>query len=497
MLPFNSAQGRQRLRERLTLLLFALLPLHAFLVTAGTKLLMGKGHAPLPYLALWKEALLGAILVLVIMEVLRKMRGVCSMQYPSTPLRAGAVCRVDVIDVLILVLIILSVVVTAFTHADWKLALLGFRYDFIPLVTFLVARRVEWSETFRRATLKVLLWVGVIVSVCGILTVFLPVKFFLWLGYSPAHSLYFANGPVAAFQQVSETGLRRIQSTMSGPNQLGVWLLIPLSVLLVHMSSWKATSDKRLAISTFAVCVLFVVSALFLSFSRAAWIAAFVVCMVMLCRSVPRRLLRGVAVGAVLIVVGIAVVASLLFPSVFFRLSSSRGHIVRPLQAIGRMVAHPFGEGLGAAGPASNRVSETCVFLRPQDDPSWAKTTPRLCVFLGSTQVQPADHVCRCPFLPENWYLQVGVEMGVLGFILFIILIVLVLRRLGMQYAVCSMQYVRGQWRPSLDSAIFLTFLGVSIAALFLHAWEDGAVAYTVWLFAATQCSLGFPLRRG
>jgi hypothetical protein len=31
----------------------------------------------------------------------------------------------------------------------------------------------------------------------------------------------------------------------------------------------------------------------------------------------------------------------------------------------------------------------------------------------------------------------------------------------------------------------FLIFLGISIAALFLHAWEDSAVAYTVWILLA------------
>ncbi|MDO8468702.1 MAG: hypothetical protein Q7S29_03010 [Candidatus Peribacter sp.] len=446
----------QSLRERLTLVFLALLPLHALLVTAGTKLLTGKGHAPLAVLALWKEAFLAVILCIAVVEVIRSRR-----------------FRMDVLDGLILALLLAGIFVTAATHRDVKLALLGFRYDFIPLVAFLVARRVQWSEAFQRMAFKVLLGIGVIVSAYGILTAFLPMRFFLWLGYSPAHSLYFADGPVAAFQQVSDTGLRRIQSTMSGPNQFGLWLLIPLSVAMVKFSSRKSISYQLSALS------LVVVTALFLTFSRTAWIAAFVMALVTILKSVPRRYLKGVAAGAVLIVVAVAIVASLAFPSIFFRLSSSRGHLTRPLQAMGRMINHPLGEGLGAAGPASNRVSETCVFLRPQDDPSWAKTTPRLCVFLGSTQVQPADHVCRCPFLPENWYLQIGIEMGVLGFLLFVALIVLVLRRLGTREIGNS-----GNREPG--SAMFLAFLGISIASLFLHAWEDSAVAYTVWLLSAS-----------
>ncbi len=436
----------QYLRERLTLVLLALLPLHALLVTVGTKLLMGKGHAPLVALALWKELLLGIILVLVLIEWMKAQ----SRRF-----------RWDVIDGLIVALIILSVFVTVLTHGDLKLALLGFKYDFVPLVTFLFVRRVTWSEAFQKAATRVLVGVGLIVSVYGIATVFLPMNFFLWLGYSPAHSLYFADGPLAAFQQVSETALRRVQSTMSGPNQFGLWLLVPFSVLLMTVASRKAITLAQ------AVMGAFILVALFLTFSRAAWIAAFVMTITALCRSVPRPLLKSVIMGAVFICVTVGAIATLLFPSIFFRLSSSRGHLVRPLQAIGRMVRSPLGEGLGAAGPASNRVSETCVFLRPQDDPSWAKTTPSLCVFLGTTQVQPVDHVCRCPFLPENWYLQVGVELGMLGFILFIALTILLLLSLV---------------RAAGSSPVFLLFLGISIAALVLHAWEDSAVAYTVWL---------------
>jgi len=472
----------QRLRERLTLLLIALLPLHALLVTVGTKLLMGRGHAPLAYLAIWKEALLGVILVLSVMEVVRATGN--GRRTKDKGLREGNVFwRMDWIDGLIVALLVLGFVVTAFTHGDWMLAFLGFRYDFVPLVAFLLARRVAWSEAFMHMVPQVLIGVGVIVSAYGILTAFLPMKFFLWLGYSPAHSLYFADGPLAAFQQVSDTALRRIQSTMSGPNQLGLWLLVPLGIWFSWLAKGRGILEYwNTGTLKYWMSGVLLLGALFLTFSRAAWIAAFVMAMVTLCRSVPRRLLKRVAVGAVLIVVAIAVTASLLFPSVFFRLSSSRGHLTRPLQAIGHMVDHPFGEGLGAAGPASNRVSETCVFLRPQDDPSWAKTTPRLCVFLGQTQVQPADHVCRCPFLPENWYLQIGVEMGVVGCVLFLVLVVLILRILARELG--------NSGTRELGTVAFLAFLGISIAALFLHAWEDSAVAYTLWLLAATQLRL-------
>jgi O-antigen ligase len=251
---------------------------------------------------------------------------------------------------------------------------------------------------------------------------------------------------------------------MSGPNQLGIWLSLPLGALL---ASWESFRWKRVAL-------LLLLIALLLTFSRSAWIAAAAMLLVVLARLLPRiayrRFLMAGAAACVLIIVGVTVA----FPSVFFRLSSTRGHFVRPLQAASLIMQHPFGLGLGSAGPATNRVSETCVFLRPQDDPSWAKSQPSLCVFLGATQVQPKDHACHCPYLPENWYLQIGVELGVLGFALFLALTVLLLQRLWHSGRASNASF-----------AVFLSFLGICIAALFLHAWEDAAVAYTGWLLAA------------
>jgi hypothetical protein len=194
------------------------------------------------------------------------------------------------------------------------------------------------------------------------------------------------------------------------------------------------------------------------------------------------HLTRGRIIGGVCAFIAVIAILVALFPSTLFRLSSTRGHLEHPIQALQMMVAYPFGQGLGSAGPATNRVSDACVMLRPQDDPSWAKSQPNLCVFLGTTQVQPKDRVCHCPFLPENWYLQIGVELGWMGFVLYLALILILLQKLGME--------VRSQKSEVTDLcslSSFLFFLAISIAALFLHAWEDAAVAYTAWLLLASS----------
>jgi len=451
----------QRLRESLVLVLIAALPFHALLVTVGTKLIAGPGHAPLTILVLWKEALLALILILAFLEWLKKK------EYRFA---------FDDTDVLIVGLVIFSVIVTSLTHGDWKLYLFGFKYDFIPLIAFFALRRVEWTEAFTRNALRVLLGIGIVVATYGFITLFLPQTFFNFLGYSDLHSLYFPDTPIAAFQNIESLGMRRMQSVMSGPNQLGLWLLIPFSVVLVRLLRGRAISYWLLAIS-------FIGLAIVLTFSRSAWIAAAIITIVALKSMQSRKAFRRSLMYLSSIGIGLIVVVLLIKPDAIIRLSSTRGHIERPIEAVSLMREHTFGLGLGMAGPASNRVSDACVYLKEGDDPSWAAGVSNLCVFVGGEQVQPplpsgelrsagqpVDQACKCPLLPENWYLQIGIELGLIGFAMFITLILFVMRSLKI---------------GKNSKEVFLAFLGISIAALFLHAWEDSAVAYTVWILAA------------
>ncbi len=425
----------QRLREHLTLLLLGLLPFHAFLVTFGTKVLQGSGHAPMTSLSLWKESVLCFILALAAKEILLNK----------------AKWRLDFLDWLIASLLILSIVVTATTHSDWMLYAFGFKYDFVPLIAFAMLRRASWSARFQDSAYSVLLSVGTVVAALGIGSLMAPSAWFMKLGYSDLHSLYRPDAPLAAFQHIESLGVRRMQSTMSGPNQFGLWLLLPWSISLVR---------KRYS----AAVLIFTV--ILLSFSRSAWIASGVIFLIVLWRGFPRKVFYS-AIGATFFAACIAFVTLYSFaPDILLRAGSNSEHIKRPLEAFHVIAANPFGLGLGTAGPASNRVSDTCVYLPPEADASWAADRPDLCVFVGGTQVQP-EGPCTCPTLPENWYLQIGVEMGVLGAAIFLAITIFVV----MQFA----------------SVPQLAFVGISIAALFLHAWEDSAVAYTTWILLALE----------
>ncbi len=500
----------QTLRERLILVLLAVLPFHALLVTVGTMLIAGPNHAPLPVLALWKEALLGVILLVAFVEVVRewgRLR-IEDGKLKITDINNDAIHRwkitdisIDAIDSLIIALFVLAIIASHLQSSIFNLqSLLGFKYDFLPLVAFVLLRRVRWSDDFLQKVVILFLIVGSIVAGYGIIGVFLPQEFFTWLGYSDLHSLYRPDAPLAAFQKIGGSGIRRMQSVMSGPNQLGMWLLIPLSGLLA--AGARESVARLLCCSVALLLRLFLCSlvfaALFLSFSRSAWIAAAVMMGVALWQHLPpKRFTRCAvtgAVAAIVLLVGMATFA----PDVLLRAASTRDHLARPIAAVKTIIAHPLGLGLGTAGPASNRVSDTCVHLERGADPSWAADRPDLCVFVESVQVQPIGRTCSCPLLPENWYLQIGVELGILGMVLYVLLVLCLLQKLyGLKIETASAKPAcRTGWAMvvkngtlkaessifNLQSSIFLVFLGISIAALFLHAWEDSAVAYTVWI---------------
>ncbi len=456
----------QRFREFLALALLVVLPFHALLMTVSTRLLAGPGHQPLRMLALWKEGVLGLILLLALAEIFRTcMEELRSKNYEV---------RIDAVDFLILAFIALSVIVSFGVNAvPLKQFLYGVKYDLVPLIAFLILRRVPWSDAWWSQVRSLLMIAGGLIVAYGLLTLFLPQALFTWLGYSDMHSLYFADGPIAAFQNLMGSSWRRMQSVMSGPNQLGIWLLIPWGCVIAE----GAIERKFAGLWVYGFAGLLLLG-LLLTFSRAAWIGAFVMFIVALWQShallkarFSARTTKHAAVGAMSIAIVVIIVVSVTFPQVILRLGSSREHLQRPLQAVHTIIQHPLGLGLGSAGPVSNLTSDTCVYLEEGSDSSWAKARPDLCVFVGKQQTQPA-HACNCPVLPENWYLQIGIELGIVGFIVYLMLVFLFLRKLH---------------PPHSPLPTFLIFLGICVAGLFLHAFEDSAVAYTMWVMLAAS----------
>ncbi len=439
----------QKIRENLALILLALLPLHALLITVGTKLIAGPNQAPLTVLALWKEVLLLLIFGLCFLEWIQKPHWKLSKKISW--------CSGLFITLALLV-------------SGWQLLsndtysikhiIFGAKYSLLPIIILLACSQVQWSQQFFKKTLPIFVHVGFFIASYGIISYLLPPSWFAWLGYNELHSVYEASGPLAPFQQLGGMDLRRLQSTLSGPNQAGLWLLIPWTITLLGVF-------KNFKLKPILLFGLFDI-ALFLTFSRSAWVAAFVIFLILLWQHrnqyypVIQKLLKKILWAAGITSVCVVLIASVLRPD------STRDHIQKPMAAIAEIIRYPLGQGLGAAGPASNRVNDTCLTFNAGADVTWAQAHPDLCIFVNNKQVQP-EAACSCPNLPENWYLQMGIEFGLLGFVLWILLLWFILKE---RFKI---------WFISLP------FLGVCIASMFLHSWESSAVMITMWLLIAAS----------
>lgn len=291
-----------------------------------------------------------------------------------------------------------------------------------------------------RTFVKILLIVSSLVALFGIAQRFLPPDFLTNFGYS------IERGTKPNFFIDDKPDLPRSFSTIRDPNSLGAFLILPATIILIALIRFWNTSRRML----FAGLLLLHGLAVLLTFSRSAWIGIFIthaVVLAFLMQTPIRIYARRFALP--LILVGI-VLAGLLFAqrdgyfvqNVVFHADESttltdpnelRIELAQKgLEGIGD---NPEGNGPGTAGLVSTRLPDG--------------------------------------LLTENYYLQIGYEVGVLGLILFLGFLGYILKRL---------------WVTSRHSfvaqALLASFVGLAFINLLLHTWANEAVAASWFILA-------------
>jgi hypothetical protein len=239
----------------------------------------------------------------------------------------------------------------------------------------------------------------------------------------------------------------RINSTLRGPNPLGAYAIIVLTVLFAFWLRVKQTKPQR---QTLAIGVIVIGSfvALWASYSRSALFAAFVafaiVILAMVGKKIPRRVWIIAAAVVVISVGGLVAgrhtnfVSNVLLhdnASTGASVDSNQGHVTSLQEGVNLMVHHPLGAGIGSTGSAS----------------------------LYGTQ----------PLIIENQYLFIAHEAGWLGLALFVFVSVLVLRGLW---------YRRADW---LAIGVFASGIALALVGLLLPVWVDDTVSVIWWGLAA------------
>lgn len=426
-----------RIANFLVVLVFALVPLHAFLTIWASMLV---GHYTL--LRLWDDA---ALLILVAICSVWIAKEADLRKWFAGSLLVRLIFAYAGLTILLGFVSLVKGDVTPKAVAYGVLVNLQFLAWFLAVL--LTAQRSPW---LRRNWLKLVLIPAAIVVVFAALQyTVLPHNFLTHFGYNAATNI----APIETINHDSH--YIRVQSTLRGANPLGAYLVVVLSALGVMYVRGK----RKILCGIFGLVALF---ALYASGSRSAWIGSLLSLGVIAWFQLKTRrsqiIFGGIGMAAVLFAAGgyllfrnnsgvqNAVLHTQAHSSV--SVSSNDAHASALRSGVKDVLHQPFGDGPGTAGPAS---------------------------------VYNAPHQSR---IAENYYVQIAQETGWLGLALFLGIVVLVAMELYAQVGASRLALIA-----------LASLVGLSFVNLLSHAWVDNTLAYLWWGLAGIALARPRPKR--
>lgn len=375
----------------------------------------------------WKEILLGVALVLsIVILTIRKQ---------------WAIIRTKIIYLIALFAALNLLLIPAF-YTGFEATVAGLFINlrfFLFFVLVYVAVRL-YPQAYR-LFLVTFVAGALVVTVFAILQVtVLPNDILKYLGYNES--------TIVPYLTVDQNiNYIRINSTLRGPNPLGLYAVITLAIVLVAWlrGARKMTKKEQIIAGILAAGS---VIALWASYSRSAALAAVAAVGVVLLVVYGRRISKAVWIAVA--VVAIALTGSLVAlrdtqfvsqvilhedPHEGNDVNSNDGHADSLVDGTRRMIMQPLGAGVGSTGSASMHGEKTLII--------------------------------------ENQYLFVAHENGWIGLALFLMIT---------HYVLIGLWRRRAAW---LALAVFASGVGIAIAGLFLPVWVDDTVSIIWWGLAA------------
>ncbi len=397
-----------------------LVPFHAFLTVWGASLI---GHYTA--LRLWKEFLL--ILCVI---------GCLYLVATDHKIRSHTLTRRLVWLILLYMLLTGVWGILALNENAVSRKALG--YGLIVNLRFLTFFLVTWGVALRLGRLrtnwqKLVLWPALVVVAFGLLQVFvLPKDFLQHFGYGPA--------TILPYETINHNQhYVRFASTLRGANPLGAYLVVPISLLTVLLIRPRRNWRQALFLAgSLAV--------LFFTFSRSAWVgAALSILIVLFLIKLSHKIQRISAIAAGCLVVAAAAVAITFRHNVSFQnfvlhtqnhssvpTTSDQQHFSAIKAGLHDLAHHPLGSGPGTAGPASIYNNHP-------------------------------------PRIAEDYFIQIGQEIGWLGLFMFLLI------NAGVGYLL----FLRRD--DPLALSLFASLIGISFIGLLSHVWTDDTIAYVWW----------------
>ena len=239
----------------------------------------------------------------------------------------------------------------------------------------------------------------------------------------------------------------RINSTFRGPNSLGAYAGLVLTLIVAGLAKSKV-KKKKWPLTIVAILSAGGLVALWASYSRSALVGTAIAIAIVLAVATWRKLSTKmwIAISILLILMGgglfmirnTAFISNVILhenPTGGSNVSSNEGHVNSLGDAYNQLIRQPLGTGVGSTGSAS---------------------------ILGNK----AEVI-------ENQYLFTAHEVGWLGLAIFMFIFVSILIRLW---------ELRDNW---LAIGVFASGIGLAIIGIFLPVWTDDTVAIIWWGLAA------------
>lgn len=272
------------------------------------------------------------------------------------------------------------------------------------------------------------------------LQLFLPRDILAYIGYG--------QDTIAPYLTVDKNpDFVRVNSTLRGPNPLGAYAGMVLTLIvsvLVRTKAWLTVKYRWVII----LLTLFSVVALWLSYSRSAWIGVAVSVGLVLAVTMARKLPRWSWIAGCVVLGALAGGLFLARDSTFIsnvilhenpeggsEVTSNEAHAESLAFGLERLSQQPLGAGVGSTGSAS--------------------------LYTDS------------PVIIENQYLFIAHEVGWLGLLLFVAIFVMIMIRLWTQ---------RKNW---LALGVFAGGIGLALIGLIQPVWVDDTVSIIWWGLAA------------
>jgi len=426
----------------LTGILIFFLPLHALIITT----LKCKFDINTDFLRFWKEGIVIALLSFVFAKV-----------YKDNNFSLKKIYKDNILLGTVTAFIICSIVFIFFPFFEIKAAsILGFRYDVFFLLTLIIGLYLSNGMKDLWYYLSLLF-----ISTFWVLIVFLPWYLFgdisalaSIFGYSSEVSTYTANECISFAQNVN--GQHRFQWSFGWPIRFSVFLTIVLSLFAGYILQYKdiKPSHKYIILGGMSALIL---PAIFFSYSKTsilglivtAGVFTYLVRRYIYNKRITQKFL--LHLGAI---TSIPVVFIVIFKwDLFLHLWSVLNRLDNLSKSFEMFFYNPIWYGLWIAGPASqigNSIESA-----------------------GNWQTATATVSKVHKFLPENWYIQILLEQGVVWFFLFISVLLIIGLRLF------SLVKKRKDY---MSIGIFTAFIALCFMANFTHAFEEAATSYILFL---------------